>query len=51
MIIALMKNEIEKMKNFNKASPLFIDTAVDFFRMYADRTHHGKKRRYSVSIT
>ena len=23
--------------------PVFIDTAVDFFRTYADRTHHGKE--------
>jgi len=23
--------------------PLFIDTAVDFVRTYADRTHHGKE--------
>ncbi|MFX0144462.1 MAG: hemerythrin domain-containing protein, partial [Candidatus Hodarchaeota archaeon] len=26
-----------------KANPLFIDIAVDFIRMYADRTHHGKE--------
>ena len=23
--------------------PVFIDNAVDFFRTYADRTHHGKE--------
>jgi hemerythrin-like domain-containing protein len=23
--------------------PVFIDTIVDFFRVYADRTHHGKE--------
>jgi hemerythrin-like domain-containing protein len=23
--------------------PFFVDTAVDFIRMYADRTHHGKE--------
>ena len=27
----------------NEVDPLFIDTAVDFIRMYADRTHHGKE--------
>ncbi|MEJ2296669.1 MAG: hemerythrin domain-containing protein [Candidatus Lokiarchaeota archaeon] len=42
-MIALMDEEITKMKQFNKANPLFIDTAVDFIRMYADRTHHGKE--------
>lgn len=42
-MIALMDEEIIKMKKHNKANPLFIDTAVDFIRMYADRTHHGKE--------
>jgi hemerythrin-like domain-containing protein len=42
-MISLMENEIDKMKKHNKANPLFIDTAVDFIRMYADRTHHGKE--------
>jgi hemerythrin-like domain-containing protein len=23
--------------------PVFVDTAVDFIRVYADRTHHGKE--------
>jgi len=26
-----------------KPDPVFIDTVVDFFRTYADRTHHGKE--------
>jgi len=42
-MILLMKNEIEKMKEYAKANPLFIDIAVDFIRFYADRTHHGKE--------
>ncbi|MFX1496957.1 MAG: hemerythrin domain-containing protein [Promethearchaeota archaeon] len=42
-MIALMDEEIIKMKKHNKANPLFIDIAVDFIRMYADRTHHGKE--------
>ena len=42
-MIALMEREIEKMKKSNKANPLFIDIAVDFIRMYADKTHHGKE--------
>jgi len=42
-MIQLMEKEIEKMKKFLKANPLFIDIAVDFIRMYADRTHHGKE--------
>jgi hemerythrin-like domain-containing protein len=42
-MIALMNEEIEKMEKHRKANPLFIETAVDFIRMYADRTHHGKE--------
>ncbi|MGC8603567.1 MAG: hemerythrin domain-containing protein, partial [Desulfomonilaceae bacterium] len=26
-----------------KTDPVFIDTVVDFFRTYGDRTHHGKE--------
>jgi len=40
---ASIKKEIAKMKKYNKTNPLFIDIAVDFIRMYADRTHHGKE--------
>ncbi len=42
MLIAMMKHvdEIEKSK---KVNPVVIDLAVDFVRMYADRTHHGKE--------
>ena len=42
-MLQLMGIEIEKMKIHRKVNPLFIDTAVDFIRMYADRTHHGKE--------
>ncbi len=42
-MIHLMEKENGKMKKFSKANPIFIDTAVDFIRMYADRTHHGKE--------
>lgn len=27
----------------HKMDPVFIDTVVDFIRIYADRTHHGKE--------
>ncbi|MFW9820408.1 MAG: hemerythrin domain-containing protein, partial [Candidatus Thorarchaeota archaeon] len=42
-MILLMEKEIDKMQKYAKANPLFIDIAVDFIRMYADRTHHGKE--------
>ena len=39
-IITEMLSKIEKEKNVD---PVLIDTAVDFIRTYADRTHHGKE--------
>jgi hemerythrin-like domain-containing protein len=42
-MIEHIDNEIERMEKFRKVNPLFIDIAVDFIRMYADRTHHGKE--------
>jgi len=46
-LIERMIGQIEKalteIKKENKVDPVFIDTAVDFIRTYADRTHHGKE--------
>ncbi len=42
-MIKLMKIELARMRQQNKAEVAFIDTAVDFIRMYADRCHHGKE--------
>ena len=42
-MLQLIENEIEKMKKLAKANPLFIDTIVDFIKIYADKTHHGKE--------
>jgi hemerythrin-like domain-containing protein len=39
-IISAEITEIEKGKAID---PLFIDAAVDFIRVYADKTHHGKE--------
>jgi hemerythrin-like domain-containing protein len=35
--------ETRRITEQNKVDPLFVDTAVDFVRTYADRTHHGKE--------
>ena len=35
--------EIERIKESNRVDTVFVDTAVDFIRTYADRTHHGKE--------
>ena len=42
-LVSLMKAETEKISRTGEAEPEFITGAVDFFRTYADRTHHGKE--------
>ena len=42
-MVPRLEEERRKITDFNQIDPIFIDTAVDFFRTYADRTHHGKE--------
>lgn len=42
-MIALIKDALAGIQSAGKVDPRYIDTAVDFVRMYADRTHHGKE--------
>ncbi|MBN1901435.1 hemerythrin domain-containing protein [Candidatus Sumerlaeota bacterium] len=42
-MIDVIREEIMRMEDTGKADPQFIDTAVDFIRIYADKTHHGKE--------
>lgn len=49
-LIALMQRELTRLKDniavdreFAFVDPVFIDTAVDFMKTYADRCHHGKE--------
>jgi len=42
-MIHSMKKEVARMKAERKADPLFIETAVDFIKTYADQCHHGKE--------
>lgn len=42
-MIAFIKVALAQIQSSGKVDPLFVDTAVDFIRMYADRTHHGKE--------
>ena len=42
-MIALIKNAVMQIQSHGKVDPQFVDTAVDFIRIYADRTHHGKE--------
>lgn len=42
-MIGIIGEEIPRIKKAGKIDPAFIDTVVDFIRIYADRTHHGKE--------
>ncbi|MGC9325531.1 MAG: hemerythrin domain-containing protein [Desulfomonilia bacterium] len=42
-IIPLINDEMKRIENKKRADVVFIEKAVDFFRIYADRTHHGKE--------
>jgi hemerythrin-like domain-containing protein len=42
-MVALLSDALETMKKAKEVNAGFITTGVDFFRMYADRTHHGKE--------
>jgi hemerythrin-like domain-containing protein len=42
-MIAVIKKVIARSEQQGKINPEFIDLAVDFIRMYADRCHHGKE--------
>lgn len=49
-LVALMHQELTRIKDniavdpeFAFVDPVFVDTAVDFLRTYADRCHHGKE--------
>ena len=42
-MISVIKRVLAQIESTEKVDPLFVDTAADFIRMYADRTHHGKE--------
>jgi hemerythrin-like domain-containing protein len=42
-MITVIKKVIARSEQQGKINPEFIDLAVDFIRMYADRCHHGKE--------
>jgi len=42
-MILLIKDAIVQIESTLEVDPVFVDTAVDFIRTYADRTHHGKE--------
>ena len=42
-MLARVKEALARIRKTGRVDPLFVDVAVDFIRMYADRTHHGKE--------
>jgi hemerythrin-like domain-containing protein len=42
-MLSVIKGVLAKIESKHKIDPVFVDIAVDFFRVYADRTHHGKE--------
>jgi hemerythrin-like domain-containing protein len=42
-MIKLIKKILGKTESDHKVNPVFVERVIDFIRMYADRTHHGKE--------
>ncbi len=42
-VVKLLSTEVRTIQQHNEVEPDFICFVVDFFRTYADRTHHGKE--------
>ena len=44
-MIAVIDVELGRIRRSGETDPLLIDTTVDFIRVYADQTHHGKEEK------
>ncbi len=42
-MVNLLRSEIHRITERKTVNVILIEQAVDFFRIYADRTHHGKE--------
>lgn len=42
-MVKLMTDEFRRLEAGGEPDPVFLRTAADFIRTYADRTHHGKE--------
>jgi hemerythrin-like domain-containing protein len=42
-MLAVIEDELRRIKSTNRVNSLYVDTVVDFIKVYADRTHHGKE--------
>ena len=42
-MLEVIQQRVKHAEQTGAIDPYFVDTAVDFIRVYADRTHHGKE--------
>jgi len=42
-MLSVIKGALAEIESRHKVDPVFVDIAVDFIRVYADQTHHGKE--------
>ena len=42
-MIVVIRKEIDRYESEGNINPEFIDAAVDFIHVYADKCHHGKE--------
>lgn len=42
-MLNVIQHTLEKVTQTKSIDPYFVDKALDFIRVYADRTHHGKE--------
>jgi len=42
-MISILNDALVQIESTQEVDPVFVDTAVDFIKIYADRTHHGKE--------
>jgi hemerythrin-like domain-containing protein len=42
-MLSVIKDVLTEIESKHAVDPVFVDVAVDFIRVYADQTHHGKE--------
>jgi len=42
-MLSVVKDVVSEINTKGSVDPVFVDTVVDFIKIYADRTHHGKE--------
>ncbi len=42
-MLSVIKGVLAEIESKHEVDPVFVDIAVDFIKVYADKTHHGKE--------